>query len=133
MKYDGLDYSDVIKIENEQNWRFTQLLIALIIGILAFSIQTLSGGVTYKFIEFLYISWGILAIAFLSGLARLFSFQKRLSKMTQQKKNREQSTDEYNSVINKYIVINKNASYSLIVCFLLGMAAFALFKVKNIN
>ena len=133
MKYDELDYSDLIKIENEQNWRFTQLIIALKIGILAFSIQTLSGGVTYKFTEILYVSWGLLTFSFLSVLARLFSFQKRLSKMTQQRKNNEQSIDEYNSSIKIWVIINKIASYSLYICFLFGMTAFAFFTVRNIN
>jgi hypothetical protein len=53
--------------------------------------------------------------------------------MTQQRKNNEQSIDKYNSSIKKWAIINKIASYSFYVCFLLGMTAFAIFKVKDIN
>jgi len=127
-----LPYTELTKIETENNWRMGRLLIGLSVGILAFSIQTFEGIADYNWIIF-YISWPLLFMSFGFGLFNLHLFQRIISSISKERKAEEDKTIEKNITIwrmdRKTIkTINKWVAIIYKVFFIIGICAFVAYK-----
>jgi len=129
-----MNFVELSKIENEQNWKFVQLIIGFSIGILAFSIQTSVKDLTLTSKVCLFISWLSLFISFGSGLGLLLYMRKIMkckssrAQIEESKKNTEQ-LKSWNIKLNKYNSCSKTLSWAQGISFLVGLVTFALYKL----
>lgn len=132
-----LDYRDTTKIEIDRNYKFAYLVLALSIGILAFTLENITPDKDTFTKWFLYISWALLFIAFISSFLRIFHLQKSFSKI-----NREIEPDTdykdriYTELWYEEIVMKpkfgRRTYRMMIVCFGLGIISFLTYKVLEI-
>lgn len=131
-----MDYNDAVKEITDKIWKLTQLIMGLAIGVIAFSIQNLGKDESYKVIELLFCSWGLLGIAFLLGIFRL-----QLSIMSSARGvNRFYKVEILKQKVEfdekEFQKRNKNSAivyWLMIIFFISGTVMYSIFKVSNIQ
>ena len=130
-----MDYNEIVKVVHEQNWKFTQLIIGLSVGIIAFSIQSLSKDVEYNFIFLIFISWSSFFISFIFGLIRLHHIQAVTTRNATAFFKKEVRKEEVPVDEEKLRLTNRRSAKLyrvMLLFFIIGIISFALFKIFNL-
>jgi hypothetical protein len=130
-----MDYNEIVKVVHEQNWKFTQLIIGLSVGIIAFSIQSLSKDVEYNFIFLTFISWGSFFISFILGLIRLHHIQAVTTRNASAFFKKEIRKEKVPLDEERLRLTNRKSARlyrAMLSFFIVGIISFALFKILNL-
>ena len=129
-----MNYNEIVKVVNEQNWKFTQLIIGLSVGIIAFSLQGLSNTIESKTVYLMFISWGSFFVSFIIGLVRLHHLQSVTTRNAYESFQKEAKKE--NVLIDENRLRNTNKKSALLYrtmmfFFIVGILSFAIFKIIN--
>ena len=131
-----MDFNDMVKIVSEQNWKFTQLIIGLSLGIIAFSIQTLVKDLVYFNLWLLFTSWAFFIISLVIGFIRLHHIQSVTMRNASEFYNTQIKNQKYKLDEKRYFQTNRISAKLyrvMLFSFSLGLIAFAIFKITNLK
>jgi len=131
-----MDFNDMAKIVSDQNWKFTQMIIGLSIGIVAFSIQTLLNNVIYVYLWLLFSSWAFFIFALIIGFIRLHHIQSVTMRNASEFYNTQIKHQQYKPDEKRYFQTNRTSAILyrvMLLSFSLGIISFAIFKIINLK
>jgi len=126
----------MVKIVSEQNWKFTQMIIGLSIGIIAFSIETLLKDLVYIYLWLLFASWAFFVISLIIGFVRLHQIQSVTMRNASEFYNTHLKNQKYKPDEKRYFQTNRTSAMLyriMLFSFSLGLIAFAVFKIINLK
>lgn len=130
-----MDYNDIVKVVHEQNWKFTQLIIGLSVGIIAFSIQSISKETEYFYMYLVFISWSSFFISFILGLIRLHHLQAVTTRNASEFFKKDVKKEALPVNEERIRMTNKQSARiyrAMLFFFISGIISFALFKIFNL-